>query len=57
LDANFDQFMDQEYDDAKMGEGSDEEIEPDTIISKQNFDNIVDDFIAEKKIRFPELHK
>ena len=57
LDAGFDAFMDEEYDDYKIGELDEEEVEAQDKIDQKVIDEAVDEFIEDTKTRFLDLTK
>jgi len=57
LDANFDAFMDEEYNEDQIGELMEEEVGAEDQIGKKVLDEAVDDLIEGQKMRFRELHK
>jgi len=57
LDAEFDAFMDEEYNEDKIGELHDVDIGAKDQVEKKLFSLAVDEFIEDKKGRFRELHK
>ena len=57
LDAGFDAFMDEEYDDYKIGELAEEEVEAQDKIDQKVIDEAVDEFIEDTKTRFLDLTK
>jgi hypothetical protein len=56
LDADFDAFMDEEYNEDKIGGLDDEEIEVEEKIKAKDLDDAMDEFIEEKQARFTKLH-
>lgn len=57
LDAGFDAFMDEEYDEDKIGELDEEDVQAQTKISKKVLDEACDEFIEDKKRWFMDLAK
>lgn len=57
LDKGFDAFMDEEYDDAQIGGLDGEEIEAAEQVPQKALDEAVDEFIVDKKQRFPDHYK
>ena len=57
LDKGFDAFMDEEYDDAQIGGLDGEEIEAAERVQQKVLDEAVDEFIVDKKQRFPDHYK
>lgn len=57
LDANFDNFMDQEYADDLIGELDEEIVDNHTQIKESLLMDAVDEFIEDKKMWFRDLHK
>lgn len=57
LDAGFDAFMDEEYDEDKIGELMEEEVEAHDQIDKKVLDDACDEFIEDTKARFYGLAK
>lgn len=57
LDAGFDAFMDEEYDEDKLGGLYDEDIVPKDTVEKKVLDEAVDEFIVGTKQRFLDLAK
>ena len=57
LDKGFDAFMDEEYDDAQIGGLDGEEIEAAEQVQQKVLDEAVDEFIVDKKQRFPDHYK
>lgn len=57
LDKDFDAFMDEEYNDNKIGELDEDQIEAQDLIQQKALDDAVDEFIEDKKQRFPDHYK
>ena len=57
LDAGFDAFMDEEYDDYKIGELDEEDVQAEDRIEKKVLEDAVDEFIEGTKKRFTSLAK
>lgn len=57
IDANFDAFMDQEYNEDQIGELSDTEVQQDDQIDQKVVHDAVNEFIEDKKGFFRHLHK
>ena len=57
LDAGFDAFMDEEYDDYKIGELDEDEIQAENKIDKKVLDQACNEFIEDKKRWFMDLAK
>lgn len=57
LDAGFDAFMDEEYDEDKIGELYEEDVQAVDKINKKVLDEACDEFIEDKKRWFMDLAK
>lgn len=57
LDAGFDAFMDEEYDEDKIGELMEEEVEAEDQIDRKVIEEACDEFIEDTKARFFGLAK
>ena len=57
LDKGFEAFYGEEYDDDKIGGLDEEEIEPENLVKQKVIEDAVDEFIEEKKQRFPDHYK
>ena len=57
LDAGFDAFMDEEYDDDKIGELYEEDVMAKDKITQKVLDEACDEFIDDTKKRFLDLAK